>query len=325
MRNIKTTKAKIKKALTLSAIFIVAVFMASAYSLLSRTITISGTANLYSSNMYLWRQLKSNTPTGLSTSNYDSKKAIFTGSSPNNYVSIDGMTWRIISVESDNTVKIVMLDGNFIKAFDEVGNRTALSTYCTDLTTGCNALIQKNSYTNGELEGLVENDSSIYSYLNTLYNSLSSETKALVAEHTFYYGAIDMDHDTTLTDVLTQEAADSYVGYVGLPLLSDFIYPTSNTLNQPVDSLTLDNNYLTNATDTIKWAINPAYNESTEGFAINYNKIIINAEANSVSETVNTNGDDVTYNFVALPTVYLKSTVRLVSGTGTQADPFTIE
>lgn len=325
MRNIRTTKSKIKKGLTLTAIFIGAVFMASAYSLLSRTITIAGTANLYSSDRYLWRQLKSTNPTGLSTSNYNSKKSVFTGTTPNNYVSIDGMTWRIISVEEDNTVKIVKLDDDSTKAFDELNNRTQLSTYCTDLTKGCNALIQKNTYTNGEIEGLVENNSSIYSYLNTLYNSLSTEAKDLIVEHTFYNGAINIDSNTTLTDILTQEAADSYVGYFGLPLLSDFIYATDSTLDQPIQSKTLDNNYLTNSTDSIKWVTNPVHNSTTNVWAINYDKTIKNAEAKSATDTVSTSGDDVNYNYIALPTTYLKSTVKLVSGTGTQADPFIIE
>lgn len=325
MRNIRTTKSKIKKGLTLTAIFIGAVFMASAYSLLSRTITIAGTANLYSSDRYLWRQLKSTNPTGLNTSNYDSKKSIFTGSSPNNYISIDGIMARIVSVENDNTIKIVLLDSSLIKAFDELNNRTQLSTYCTDLTKGCNALIQKNTYTNGEIEGLVENNSSIYSYLNTIYNSLSNEAKNLIVEHTFYNGAINIESNTTLTEILTQEAADSYIGYFGLPLLSDFIYVTDSTLDQPIQSKTLDNNYLTNSTDSIKWVANPVYNSSTNVWAINYDKTIKNAEAKTVADTVNTGEDDVNYNYVTTPTAYLKSTVKLVSGTGTQADPFTIE
>ncbi len=67
MKRKKSLKEKIKKGFILTGIFVIAVFMASAYSLLTRTLTISGTANLYSSNMYLWRQLKNNNPTGLST------------------------------------------------------------------------------------------------------------------------------------------------------------------------------------------------------------------------------------------------------------------
>ena len=39
------------------------------------------------------------------------------------------------------------------------------------------------------------------------------------------------------------------------------------------------------------------------------------------SEEINS----VTYNYIVLPTVYLKQSVKLLSGTGTQADPFILE
>lgn len=324
MKRRKSFKAKMKKGLILSGIFVGAVFMASAYSLLTRTLTISGTANLYSSNMYLWRQLRNNNPSGFSQSTYNDRKYIFADSSPNNYLSIDNGIWRIVSVESDNTVKIVSLDG-VSTAYDLANNRTVASTYCEDVTKGCNSLIQRSTLTNGQIEGAVENNSTIHSYMASIYNLAKSSIKAQIAEHSFNVGPVEIDNSTTLANVITQEEQDSYIGYFGLLSLSDFIYPTTSNLNSTVSSLNLDYNWLTNATDTIKWTGAPVYDSSTNVWAINYDKTIKNVNAKTTSDTVNTGGNDVTYNYVLLPVAYLKSTAKILSGTGTQADPYVLE
>ena len=320
MKRKKALKEKIKKGVILGSIFIGAVFMASAYSLLTRTLTISGTANLYSSDRYLWRQLKNNPPSGLSASTYDSRKMSYTGTNPNNYLSIDGNTWRIVSIENDNTIKIVKLDG-IQTGYDLANNRTSVSTYCTNLSNGCNSLTTRSTITNGTIEGLVENNSTVYNSLNIFYNSLSNDFKSKIIEHNFNIGPVEIDNNTTLTNVLSQEINDSYTGYIGLPSLSDFIYATTSTVSSTVSSLTLDNNYLTSSTDTVKWTANPLYDSSTNVWTINRTKNLNSIAAKTQTETESGNS----FYYIAIPTVYLKSTVKLVDGTGTYADPFVLE
>ena len=115
------------------------------------------------------------------------------------------------------------------------------------------------------------------------------------------------------------------MGYFGLPLLSDFIYATSSTLNQPIQSIVLDNNYLTNATGTNKWVTSPVYDSSTESWAINYDKTIKSTDSNTALDTITTGGDSVDYSYVVLPVLYLKSTVKVVDGNGSSSNPFTVE
>ena len=320
-------KKTFKKVVTLSSIFIVAVFMASAYSILSTRINLTAKANLYSSDRYLWKQIKNNyvasSGSGFYQTSYENGKYSFIGDGDGNYISIDNNLWRIISVESDNTIKIVEWNNTHTSNFDTANNRTSTSDYCQNPELGCNSYSLQTAFSNGEILGTVQNNSTILNYLNNdFYNSLSSDLKSKIVEHNFSIGPVEITEQTTLSNVLSQESDYTWSGYVGLPSLSDFIYATNVSTNSTINSITLDNNYLTGySTDKIKWTINPLNNNSSKVWVINYDKTIINKNSNTTSEEIN----NVTYDYIVLPVVYLKQNVKLLSGNGTQANPFVLE
>ena len=53
------------------------------------------------------KDLVTTTGDGLYADTYEEGRYIYKGANPNNYITFSGETWRIISVESDNTIKIM--------------------------------------------------------------------------------------------------------------------------------------------------------------------------------------------------------------------------
>ena len=53
------------------------------------------------------KELVTTTGDGLYADTYEEGRYIYKGANPNNYITFSGETWRIISVESDNTIKIM--------------------------------------------------------------------------------------------------------------------------------------------------------------------------------------------------------------------------
>jgi len=98
------------------------------------------------------------------------------------------------------------------------------------------------------------------------------------------------------------------------------LYPNNNidiTIGQ-----SYDNNYLLDSSSgNILWTITPVKNSSSLVWTVNYDKSQIGKIASLSTETK----DNVTYNFIAMPTMYLKDTVKLVDGDGSMLNPFTIE
>ena len=327
MRKRRKTKKTLKKVITLSAIFIVAVFSASAYSILSTRISITAKANLYSSDRYLWKQIKNNylaaSGSGFYQTSYENGKYSFIGNGDGNYISIDNNLWRIISVESDHTIKIVKWSNTYTTNFDASNNRTQTSDYCQTPELGCNSYSTQTAFSNGEILGSVQNNSTILNYLNTdIYNNLSNDLKSKIVEHSFSIGPVEITSQTTLSNVLSQESDYTWTGYVGMPSLSDFIYASNINTSSTINGITLDNNFLAEySTDKIKWTINPLNNNSSKIWVIKNDKTIASKNANVTSEEIN----NVSYNYIVLPVVYLKQNSKLLSGTGTLLDPFILE
>jgi len=316
-------KSKYKKPVIFTSILVIAIFMATGYSLLSQTLKLEAEANLYASERYLWYQIINNHTSknnGYFYENqFESGKYSYIGNNSNNYISLDGDLWRIMSVEKDHTIKVVKTNNTIVYAFDEVNNRTDSSTYCTQLENGCNSWASQISFTNSRINGTVENDSSLLGYLNTtFYNSLSQDLKDKIVQHVFNIGSVSTT--STFSEAIIEEQEYTWEGYIGLPTLTEMLYPNNNidiTIGQ-----SYDNNYLLDSSSgNILWTITPVKNSSSLVWTVNYDKSQIGKIASLSTETK----DNVTYNFIAMPTMYLKDTVKLVDGDGSMLNPFTIE
>lgn len=325
MKRFKRNQRNKTKIFILSSIIFVTLFMAIGYAILNQEIKLKGTVNFYATDKYLWHKLTTDyvvtTGSGFYSNTLENNKYSYVGNGTTNYITFNNELWRIVSIEADNTIKIVKWNNTFNKEFDEVNNRTSNSTYCINLTYGCNAWNSKITLTNGTITGSVENDSSLNTYLNTtFYNSLLPESQNLVVEHSFNVGAVSSG--STLESAIGSEIEQTWTGKVGLLTISEMLYP-SNSTNMTIGTTTYSNNYLLEFTNNLNYILTmtSVSDDSSKIWTITYDTQQIGKDANLTSETIN----GITYNYIVLPTLYLKDTVEYVSGNGELDSPFTIK
>ena len=166
-------------------------------------------------------------------------KYVYKGGNPNNYIKLGSDMYRIISIETDGTIKVIKNDIIGTKAFDVENSRYSADGkgYCTS-EHGCKVWGSKtttydkngNNVTKmprevgGTLYNLPDKEATLNTYLNNdWYNSLDSSVKSKIVTHMFNVGVIRYYGDSGLTDTLAEEATYKWKGKVGLMLLSDFI------------------------------------------------------------------------------------------------------
>ena len=318
-KNIRRGNTK-NKIIIISSILFVLFFMAVGYSSLYQQLEISGEANLYSSQKYLWHKIINEYDSTHSGSFYESEletgKYSYVGNGSANYISLDSELWRIVSVESDHTIKVVKADTTLTRAFDTANNRTAASTYCITPEYGCNSWSSQESFN----DLVVDNNSSLLTYLNTtFYNSLSSGLKSKIVLHDFNVGTVA--DNSTITAMVTSEEQLTWNGYIGLLSLSEFITPSNPSASSTVPGNYSNNYLLSYGNERLLWTITPASDNSSNVWVINYDGTQVLKKANKTSEEVDNN----TYYYTVFPTMYLSSSVRYSSGNGSSGNPFTIQ
>ena len=278
---------------------------------------------------------------GLYEDSYEAGRLIYRGQNPNNYITFNGETWRIIAKETDGTYKIIRNDVLEKRAFDEANHRsTENNSYCTNPRYGCGvyaAVSGTFSSSSGSQSGTVTEDSSIKLYLNDDYytNNINATAKGQMISHSFNIGAVELLNESGAeTDSIEKNIAGekmyTWTGNVGLANVSDILKASTNPLcksatdqtsklMQESPVVTCDSNYLFEIPDmTGYWTINAYSIESggtspTAWYAGRGSGIV---------------GVVAVYAFDAdaaapRPVVFLKSSTTL-SGSGTQSDPFTI-
>ena len=264
---------------------------------------------------------------------------IYRGANVNNYITFNNETWRIMSIESDGTLKIVrneQISGAY--QWDDAGNRnSSTSTYCTNANNcSCNAwAATKNlvgtpsSYTqyspNGNTSdsttysGTVTSDSTMATYLNgTYYNSLSSDAKSKVVKGTFNVSTPGNSSDTeTLETDAEQEKQYQWKGYVALYTVTELLRASTDSsctslnagYNSNKSSSCKNNNWLWPSTSG-EWTLSPSVDSSSiTVWTVQTSGYIGAPSANNA--------------YYARPVLHLSSGITL-SGSGTSSDPYTI-
>ena len=204
---------------------------------------------------------------GLYKSTHENNRCIYRGADPNNYIIFNNEVWRIISIESDNTLKITKKDsiGNHI--YDQSGKRYQSSGYCNNQNYGCKVWgsnktmlnISENNISsmpreiNGNTYTLPSEEASINIYLNNeYYNSLNQNSKQKIATHIFNVGLIKDASNQTLEIDLQQEKTYKWKVNIGLINSTDYIQASTNSNCKSISSSKLepypckDNNFLEN-------------------------------------------------------------------------------
>ena len=268
-------------------------------------------------------KLKENVVTtgnGLYADEYETERYIYKGANPDNYITFNNEPWRIISVESDNTVKLIKADSVAYMAFDS-SNRT--TGYCAESNyMGCNAWAKMSNFANGTISGAVDSDAELNTYLNdknnanSYYNKLSEESKSLIQSHNFDIGPVEVFNDN-IANQIASEKSIIWNGNIGLINFSEFLRANSNKaecgnfslLSEGQEKCTSTNYLLTLPKETSAWIISPTESSAWDGFTFSSNGF--------------GPGDGMEHYNSVFPVVYLNDNITL-SGTGAQDDPYTI-
>ena len=274
---------------------------------------------------------------GLYEDSYETGRYIYRGSNPNNYITFNGETWRIIAKETDGTYKIIRNDVLANRAFDEANHRsTENNSYCTVPYLGCGvyaAVEGTFSSLSGSQSGTVTEDSSIKIYLNEDYytNNINETAKGQMTSHTFYIGAVEsLDESGAEVDSIEKniegEKMYTWNGNVGLANASDILKASTNPL---CTSATIscngtnecNSNYLLDkgaASSLSYWTINAS---SSEYGGSSYQ--VWRGDVGSSVAALSSAAADFGPSPAPRPVVFLKSSTTL-NGSGTSDDPFTI-
>lgn len=234
---------------------------------------------------------------GLYKDEYEDGRYFYKGANPNNYIVFSGEMWRILSLETDNTIKIVKDEPLLRSEWDDDGtinwNTATLNTYLNE----------------------------------TYYNTLTTFAQNQIVSHAWSIGTVNWGND--LSSYVTEENSTKWNGRVALVTLSEYLRTNSN-----MTSCVGLNNYSSSCANTTWMYIandNVVYSNVIWLLTARSNLSTNQAYIIRDSKTMLSNTRTDCYNFgtsrgcpiMVRPSVYLKSGLNL-SGTGTQSDPYRI-
>jgi len=223
---------------------------------------------------------------GLYADEYEDGRYIYKGANPNNYITFNDETWRILSVENDGSLKIMKKDSIGSMAWDSSNS---------------------NNW---------DKPATLNTYLNNdYYNSLSSEAQNLIQTHTWGVGAVTIG-DSDLAAQIVSENGITWSGNIGLMSLSEFLRANTNTsqcgnfsLNNTNKDTCKTTNYIVPVSGYL-WTISPVAALSNYVVYVDSSGRVTGSNANHAHRGV-------------VPVLYLTSNITL-EGEGTQSNPYTI-
>lgn len=227
------------------------------------------------------------TKDGLYKDEYENGKCIFKGKAPNNYILFNNEMWRIISIEPDNTLKLIKNESVDKKVWDD-SNST--------------------NWTNSYIKNYLNNE-----YLSKLQPSISNQ----IINFDFNIGAVTWDNNN-ISNQIKKEKTKTWNGKVGLLSVSEYIRANSN---DNCSSLNLNNKNFNSCKET-NWIYNIVLNEnniwtisSSKG---NKKGIYI---VNGTNNYIDVNSSNLEYTI--FPVISIKNTSN-ITGNGTSDNPYKI-
>ena len=227
-----------------------------------------------------------NSGDGLYADEYEDGKYTYKGANPNNYVTFNNEEagWRIISINSDGTIKI-MKDAS-------IGD----IEWDSSRSNNWNRPASLNTYLN-----------------STYYNGLNSIAQSQIVEATYYAGAVTANNND-IQDQISDEKGTTSKVKVALPTVSEYLRANSNKEQCGTLSLYYDNystcpnsDWMFNS-DTW-WTLSPYSGDSRYVFYVNNTGGV---NAGIASKAINAVG----------PAITLSSKVQITGGDGSQSNPF---
>ena len=221
---------------------------------------------------------------GLYADEYESGKYIYKGANPNNYITFNNETWRILSIDSSGRIKIVR---------DEL-----LPSRAWDSTNS-------NQW---------DRPSEIKTYLNGEYLESITVNKDKIVPSTWSIGGVTSGKNDLAGQIADENGTQSQESSVGLITVSEYLRANTNkelcgnfSLNNDNNSTCTTTNWLFKGTDY--WTISPR--------AVNSRYVVYVYDGGDLT---NSNAN---YTCAVLPAITLSSDINL-SGSGTVGDPYKI-
>ena len=271
---------------------------------------------------------------GLYTDSTEAGRYIYRGAAPDNYVKLGDDMYRIIAVESDNTLKVIKNGSIGNKAFDTANscdevayvtpkNKTKISTDGNSTTYEINGGIYTAPEVGGSGIGLSgcnrwSRRADLNVYLNdTWYNTLKYSN--LITSHTWNVGTVN-EEETNLQTSVNEEKKETWDGKIGLMNVTDYVKASTNSACTSVNEYRKSSCYKNSATHnwifagptakSYSWTIAPYSNSSTTNvFYVTSAGYLYGASAH--------------LSFGVFPVLYLSSDISL-EGDGTSNSPYTV-
>ncbi len=254
---------------------------------------------------------------GLYKDAYEENVYTYRGSNPNNYITFNGESWRIISVNtSDNTMKIIRSSVLEDRVYDNDNGRYSSSGYC-NYNDYCNIYGSTSSLynssgsaistlarqVNGTKYQLPSKESEISTYLNgTYYNSLNATARSMIVNGEYKAAPVS---SSSISDISTQIGYANeaiWKGKVGLLDATEYMRATTGSSVKSNNWLHISDYY---------WTMSP------DSYGPSYRVWIVISGGGFGSYNA--------YNSLGVrPVVTLSSNIQITGGTGTSSSPYTL-
>ncbi len=271
---------------------------------------------------------------GLYVDTYENGRCVYRGANPNNYIIFNDEEYRIVSIESDGTIKIKKEMPLESRQFDTASGRYKSNTYCNVSGYGCNVWGSSSTMLNtnevnvttmayavkGTQYQLPTSESPLNVYLNGsgYYDKLSETAKNQIFKNHVWNVGVVYKNNQYLKTTMNEEKTNKWKGNIGLISPTDYLKASldvnCNSIasgNYENSSAPCKNNNYLQRTDTTYFTLSAISSDvgSSAVWAVSVSGCLTTLNAYHSRNVV--------------PALYLKSDISL-SGEGTQSKPYTI-
>jgi len=351
---------KHRKKMIIFSVAAIVCFFSVGYATFSQNFLVSGKGTIVEKPITIdeLKLTKVTSGDGLYEDAYEEGKYFYKGTNPNNYIMFNWYNHRIISIENDNTIKIIkeisigniVIDPGYSVSIPGLTDSNSVNgTRYSNVTTdycypnggvesnyyGCNVWGSKTTMLDkagvnitkmprtvggATTYNLPVSEAYLNTYLNsTWYNQLSEKVKTMVDNHTWNVGVIKDEAGQTIENDLHQESEYKWRGKVGLISATDYIKTNTNKdLCGSVYANTYDANNYATC-KTTTWLFNNTYQWTISPYSSTDPDRLWHINPNGF---IYSNRGAYAANSVR-PAVYLVSSIKL-SGKGTKNNPYVI-
>ena len=269
----------------------------------------------------LYNDVSSRTANGLKKDTTSDENIRYVGANPNNYVSFNDELWRIIGVFGSN-LKLVRDDILTTYSFDNKTTAQGIETNTgtNDWTNSYLRIFLNDYYFSGKTITCHSEASGARTATNATItcptvNKINASAKNMIEKTTWNLGGLAYNTKPVNKLYESERGAEVYSGhtttssdYIGLIYPSDYVFAsTDESCSQaPYGSTCKENNWLFKG--VWYWTISPSSSYASNVVGV--------GSGGNLSE------GNTLYRGSVRPSVYLKSDIKIVSGSGTKEDMF---